>query len=88
MGCTSCRSSKRVGGATSCSGRTQRIKQLRQKLVTLYNITTDSVKRAEHRAMKLDVDTMLQNINNVCPTHADITLLTNYINNEYAQRSK
>lgn len=83
MGCSVCGNKSGGSSSSNCNGKTRRLRSLRVQLVTLFNTTSsNNAKRVEYRAMITDVDNLLHNAKISCPTHEDIVMITNYINNE------
>jgi hypothetical protein len=87
MRCSACASRNRSGNS-ACNGKLQQVRKLRVQVRTLFNLSVSNTeKRIEYKNMLNDIDLIIRNSKKTCPTQEDITLLTNYVANEYTNRN-
>lgn len=68
-------------GASACSGNKKQLRVQRNRLVTLYNTTTDLAKKQEYKNLLTEIDSLTKTT--VCPDQNTITSIKNYISLEY-----
>lgn len=78
MGCSACARKK-----GKCANQYINYRNLRTKLTTLYNKTTEPVKKAEYKDAIDAVDLVISEMPGKCATEQDYLLIKAYVDNEY-----
>lgn len=73
-------------GVSVCGGKKKELRVQRNRLVTLYNTTTDPIKKQEYKNLLQEIDALSKTTS--CPDSATITSIKNYIDIEYSKRNK
>lgn len=73
-------------GGSACGGKKKLLRAQRNRLVTLFNTTTDLVKKQEYKNLLSEIDSLTKTT--ACPDQNTITSIKNYIDSEYAKSSQ
>jgi len=71
----------------ACSGSTNSLLEVRNKLAILFNLTSDEELKAKYKKDRIDVQTLITQTNStgVCPDYSLVSHLVNEVNNEYTK---
>jgi len=84
--CSCNKGKSRVGGKT-CQGRISTLQTLRNRLVTLENTTSFEEQKETYRRYRGDIEQLIGSSINTCPDATTISLLKQYVDNEYAKNN-
>jgi hypothetical protein len=76
----------KVGGKT-CQGRISTLQNLRNRIVTLENVTSSEEQKEIYRTYRGDIEALIGSSINTCPDATTISLLKQYVDNEYAKNN-
>jgi len=71
-----------------CGGNSNTLRLLRNRTVTLYNTVKIPEKKIEYKELIDEIDSLISNIKDVCPTQEQIMLITNYLDSEQSKRNQ
>jgi hypothetical protein len=80
MGCTSCSKSGVCGNATTYLGNYKKL------ATTLFNTSRDELEREELMSLIFDINELITNSKNICPSQEELNLIKEYISSEYSKR--
>lgn len=83
----SCNKGKSKVGSKACQGRISSLQTLRNRLVTLENTTSSEEQKETYRRYRSDVESLIGSSINTCPDATTISLLKQYVDNEYAKNN-
>lgn len=69
---------------SSCSGKVSELHKIRNNLITLEKLTTDTDKKVEYKSVRADVEQLLKDSVETCPDLQTVIILKEYVNSEFA----